>query len=140
MTDSRAHIFANLPGLSDFIAVALQDLQYSEADEACEESRPERDTGTIWDVPDETFGAMARAYARFVWHARLTLAAATSDPWEYDWDNIGSDAYLTARGHGAGFFDGRAGKYSDRLQRLARQSFGYCEGLYFGDDGRVYWY
>lgn len=45
----------------------------------------------------------------------------------------GHDFWLSRNGHGAGFFDGHWGEYSNKLQELAK-SFGECNLIVNGEE------
>lgn len=148
MTESeRNAAFKSCPILKDYLATALQDLQFYEADSACMEEREERDAGTIYDCPDSTFqrawndcaafmeamGDQVEAYLDLVpGEAGLRYARGIWPAIE----RVGSTFYLLRVGHGVSFTDdGDADclKAMDDYTRGCR-----IEGLYFSDDGKAY--
>jgi len=120
-------------GLSDYIATALQDLQYSENDQACEDGRVALDVGTIYDIPAETFAKLRDDYAAF-----HTAAGVDRDEWiaQFGAESFGSDFHMTRVGHGVGYWDRDAGELGERLTKLCEAY--RSEGPYSGDDGRTY--
>lgn len=148
MTESeRKQAMRDCPILSDYLATALQDLQCTEMDESCEEEREERDSGTIFDCPDETFLRAQRDCTAFMESQKRWIERATDlEPGEdglrygtrgFDMGRIGSTFYLSRVGHGVAFTDDGDDM---ALQILGDYSRSHrCEGLYFGDDGKAYW-
>lgn len=55
-------------------------------------------------------------------------------------DQVGHDFWLSAAGHGAGFWDGDWKKYGDALDKIARDVAPEIEwgGPYVGDDGYIH--
>lgn len=143
----RKAAFRDCPILKDYLATALQDLDLSESDWACEEEREARDSGTIYDCPDETFlrakddcEAFMRDNAAHV-EAALDLQPG-KEGLRYthryvDYDRIGSTFYLQRVGHGVGFTDDGNAPCLKALEEYSRSH--RMEGLYFGDDGKAYW-
>lgn len=126
-------LFTANPGFSDYLAVMLQDLQYSEADNACEDEREARDTGTIYELSDDFVNDELADYTAFI-------AAAGDDAETFadlcGWDQFGSDFYMSRVGHGVGFSDRTSDPVGGRLDTLAQTM--RSEGAYLGDDGKVY--
>lgn len=136
--------FRACPILADFIAVMLQDLQLSES----EDKREARDTGTIYDCPDETFQTCQAYCARFMAECAADIDAIVNphpgdDGFEYlrkpermTYDGIGSTLYLASVGHGVTFSDDGNHPALERLSQWARSNrFGEP---YIGDDSSVY--
>jgi hypothetical protein len=125
--------FRLIPGLSDYLACGLQDLQYNENDRACEDEREPEDTGTIYDMPSETFASLRRDYVKF-------LEDAGADGREFREEHgaelFGSDFHLSRSGHGAGFFDRSPVGRWDGLQELARKAGNRDWDI--GGNGKVY--
>jgi len=106
-----------------FWATALQDAQFYENDSASEEGR----------APENIAGQPAQEYAeRYKEACAAICAKAESILAELDLnqyprrqgedslsDVFGGDLYLTAAGHGAGFWDGDWGEAGDALTELA---------------------
>jgi len=135
---ARKADFKACPILADFVATMLQDLQYSEIDEACEEEREEGDTGTIYTLDDETY-QRCKAYCE----AFMTANAAdiesaldlepgseglryTSNGLSYE--RIGSTLYMLSVGHGVSFTDDGNADCLERLNdatRANRLEFGF---------------
>lgn len=143
---ARKQAFNACPILADYLATALQDLQYTEMDEACEQERDERDSGTIYDCPDSVF-EWARAYCeRFLRERESEIHDAYGLVPGYtgfayakrdvDFTRIGSTLYLESVGHGVGFTDDGNAPCLEAMSEWARDN--RQESLYFGDDGRVY--
>lgn len=146
----RKGIFKACPGFSDFVAVALQDLQYSENDEACTDERDARDSGTIYDsiLTGEAFEHMRQIYTAFrrdnAAHIEtLTNAHPGDSGFEYlkrperlTDEGLGSTFWLALVGSGVTFTDDGSHPALEALAEYARPL--YCEGLYFGDSGHVH--
>lgn len=131
--NARRDDFRALPGLSDYIATALEDLQHSESDEACLHEREERDTGTIYSLPCVTYSRLKSDYEDFIGKAGNDFREWCD---RFGPESFGANFHLTRSGHGAGYWDRGAGELGDRLTSL-------CDGyrgleLYLGDDGRTY--
>jgi hypothetical protein len=140
--------FRACPILADYIATMLQDADYREADEACEEEREARDSGTIYDLGESEYQRCKADCERFYRENLADIEAALElEPGEEGLEysrgryitneRIGSTFYMLRVGHGVAFTDdGRA----DCLERLneATRNFGHFEGAYFGDDGKIY--
>jgi hypothetical protein len=148
MTETeRNAAFRACPILRDYVSTMLQDLQLSEADEACTEGREALDAGTIYTLGDDEFNACRRSCERFMSENAEAIAQALElEPGEegleygrdyIGHDRIGSTFYLTRVGHGVAATDDGNAPCLKSLADAAR-SFGYMEGAYFGDDGRVY--
>lgn len=115
-----------------FISTMLQDLQFMEDDEACTEGREARTIEQVAPVTADNIKAMLAA-----WFARAEPYLAPSGySLTYDLYEIGSDAYLTAAGHGVGFWD-RPEKINRRDGDLISDMLPRVEP-YVGDDGLVY--
>lgn len=142
----RKAAFKECPILSEYLATALQDLQFGEADNACEDERDARDSGTIYDCPDETFNRAWQDCKEFMAaNKRWIQRALDLEPGEdglrygrrgFDYDRIGYYFYMQRVGHGVGFTD-------DGDDMALQIMADYCrinpiEGLYFGDDGAAY--
>ena len=146
---ARNAAFKACPILKDYLATALQDLQLSEADEACLEEREERDSGTVYDCPDSVFQWAQTYCERFMVEQSGNIEAvlqaeAGSEGFEWCRDNparlthdgIGSTLYLASVGHGVGFTDDGRAPCLEALDDWA--SANNRDSLYFGDDGKVY--
>jgi hypothetical protein len=55
---------------------------------------------------------------------------------EYGYNQVGYDLWLTANGHGAGFWDRGLGEVGERLTEIAKE-IGEIN-VYVGDDGQLY--
>jgi hypothetical protein len=145
--NERNAAFRACPILCGYVSTALQDLQLSEADEACTESREPRDSGTIYTLPDSEF-AKARTYCEqfAAEHAADIAAAQELEPGEpglqytthryMTAERIGSTLYLARVGSGVTFTDDGDAPCLQALAEAARAE--HKESPYFGDDGRVY--
>ncbi len=108
-----------------FWATALEDAQYDENDIACEEGREPRD---IDGEPAQEYAESYRAAIVAVCKEAAPLIAAQNlntfprrCP-DGDLDSVfGSDLYLTAAGHGAGFWDGDWAPVGDELTRIVER-------------------
>lgn len=139
--------FNACPILQNYLSTALQDLQFSEMDDSCMESRDERDTGTIYDCPDKTFQRALTDCQHFMnanhwWITRATELEPGEDGLRYGrhyvtHERIGSTFYLARIGSGVTFTDDGDDQSLQIMADYARSHS--CEGLYFGDDGKVYW-
>jgi hypothetical protein len=127
---ARKADFKACPILSDFVATMLQDLQYSEMDNACEDEREEGDTGTIYTLADETY-QRCKAYceAFMADNAADIETALELEPGdagflyakEYmSYERIGSTLYLLAVGHGVSFTDNGDAECLERLNYATR--------------------
>lgn len=143
----RKAAFRECPILADFLSTALQDLQYQEADNACEDGREARDSGTIYDCPDSVFETARRICDAFMRDCADDIAAALGlEPGEpgleysrgryVTHERLGGTFYLASVGHGVTFTDDGNAECLQRLSDYARRV--NWEGLYFGDDGKVY--
>lgn len=142
----RRDAFKRSPILESFLATALQDLQYSEADEACTEERDARDSGTIYDCPDATFATARAMVARFESECAQAIAAAGElepgvEGFNYARhymtpDRIGSRLYLSCVGSGVGFLDDGNADCLETMEAWARAN--RIESPYFGDDDKAY--
>jgi len=133
---ARRAAFRSEPMIEGFLSCALQDLQFMEMDESYMEEREERDSGTIYTCPDETFCRAVDECARFRTSAGDLLADMSCDQLE----RAGADLYLERAGHGAGFSD-RPGIYgsqevADSMSSMVQK--GADISVYFGDDGQAY--
>ena len=121
-------------------ATALQDSQFSENDSAWSEGRePETfegeaalEYGAKYRATVESICAQAEPYL-----AGLNLNKFPRRQGESSLSEVfGSDLYLTAVGHGAGFWDGDWGHIGDKLTELAKalpggSLAGHINGGYF---------
>ena len=145
MTESeRKAAFKACPILSDYLATALEDLQFSEADAACMDGRQEEDSGSIYDCPNETFQRALQDCREFMSANAEHVEAATDchpanapDGPCLTVERIGSTFYLQRVGHGVGFTDDGDAPCLEAMGEYCRSH--HTEGLYFGDDGKVYW-
>lgn len=141
MTESeRKTAMKDCPILCDYLATALADLQYTEDDESCSDDREARDSGTVYDCPDETFLKALQDCQRFMSDCAAYLASDDLPNRYRQWDSgpingktIGSDLYLTRAGHGTGFWEYDAAPLDNWCERNR------ISGLYFGDNGQAYW-
>ena len=127
---ARKADFKALPILADFLATMLQDLQYTEMDEACEAEREEADTGTIYTLADDTYEGCKAYCQRFYDANRADIDAALdlepgSDGLRYTSDyiteeRIGSTLYMVAVGHGVSFTDNGNADCLERLNEATR--------------------
>lgn len=151
----RKAVFSTVPILADFISVMLQDLQHTESDESCTDEREQRDTGTIYDCPSETFQTCQTYCERFMAECAddIETVLDAGDSNDSDWlrangfeylrnperfthGGIGSTLYLASVGHGVTFTDDGNAPCLERLAQWARDNrFGEP---YLGDDSRVY--
>lgn len=115
-----------------FISTMLQDLRFVENDEACTDEREARDIGQVAPDTGDNIKAILAA-----WFVRAEPYLAPSGySLTYDLYEIGSDAYLTAAGHGVGFWD-RPEKINRRDGNIISDLLPRVEP-YVGDDGLVY--
>lgn len=146
---NRKAIFHADKMAESFLSVMLQDMQFSENDEATTEEREPRDVGTIWTVPDSTFRACLMECADFRLAISDHLAAVPDGALAgLDLDGygiaeqLGSDLYLERAGHGAGFRDrdswsddrDECNAIGEALSGLVHSGF----ESYLGDDGQAY--
>lgn len=148
MTESeRKEAFRDCPILKEYLATALQDLQFSENDESCEAEREARDTGTIYDCPEETFRKAWQDCTAFMQSQKRWIGRALElEPGEdglrytathFDQDLIGYYFYMQSVGHGVGFTDNGDDESLQIMADYCRVR--YCAGLYLGDDDKAYW-
>lgn len=109
-----------------FWAVALEDAQHNENDSACEEGREPAD---ISGEPADDFAGKYRAAIAKVCELaaplieKQNLNTFPKDCPDGDLNDIfGSDLYLTAVGHGAGFWDGDWDPIGDELTEIAKHA------------------
>lgn len=145
----RRAAFKAVPILAGYLVTALEDLQYTESDEACTESRDARDTGTIYTVSDDALQWAERYCVRFMTECAEHIDAVRyahpgDDGFEYlrnperlTDDGIGSTLYLASVGHGVTFTDDGNHPALEAMSDWVRLN-GNGEGLYMGDDGKVY--
>lgn len=144
---TRKALFLAHPGFSDYLATMLQDLQFSESDEACTEGREARDSGTIYTLPATTFDRSLEDWQRFasecVWHINAALKLEPGEPglqWTRDRymtaERIGLTLWLARVGSGVTFTDDGDAPCLVEMAEWARRNS--IEGPYFGDDGSVY--
>jgi hypothetical protein len=150
MTDQerqREEDFRACPILRSYIGTMLQDLQLSEAEEACMEEREERDSGTIYTLPDSEYAKCKSDCVRFYEENKADIEAAGDlvpgeDGLQYtrdrymDADRIGSTFYMLRVGHGVAFTDDGDAPCLERLNEATRAFRSF--DAYFGDDGNVY--
>jgi hypothetical protein len=133
---TREPDFRDLPGFKEFVGTMLEDAQLSEADEACTEEREERDCGTIYTLPQETYDTMRAKWILFTGVAGRLLAEAGDD---YSMEQAGSDLWMTWAGHGVGFRDRDLGATGEQLDLAAVKVLGvYNPSPMLGDAGKVY--
>jgi hypothetical protein len=138
---ARKADFAACPILADFIATMLQDLQYREADEACEEEREQGDTGTIYTLDDSIYATCKRLCEEFMARNAVAITEALDlipgEPGlQYGRDyitheSLGSTFYMVLVGHGVGFTDDGDAPCLQALQddvRLNRGAEFYFDG------------
>lgn len=143
-TSERKLDFLHYPGLSDYIACALQNLQYSESDEACMDGSAPRDTGTIYDLHSVTYDKLRANFAAFLADCASDIAAAIdyhpgNNPFAAQavtMERIGSTYWLAQCGSGVTFTDDGDNPALHALADYARAHS--VESLYLGDDGKVY--
>lgn len=128
--DARKADFKACPILADFVATMLQDLQYNENDNACEDEREEGDTGTIYTLTDDTY-QRCKAYceAFMADNAADIESALDLEPGDagflyakehMSYERIGSTLYLLAVGHGVSFTDNGDAECLERLNDATR--------------------
>lgn len=135
---ARNAAFNACPILADFVATMLQDLQYSEADEACEAEREEGDTGTIYTLADDTFDRCKAYCEEFMANNAAAIEEALDlVPGEpglrygrnyVTHERIGSTLYMLAVGHGVSFTDDGDAECLNKLNaatRSHRLEFGF---------------
>lgn len=138
--------FTACPILADYIATMLQDLQLSEADEACTEEREARDSGTIYTLPDSEYARCKADCVEFMEaNARWITRAIDLEPGEdglkygrdhFSYARIGYYFYMVRVGHGVSFTDDGDDQSLQIMNDYSRTR--RIEGAYFGDDGKVY--
>lgn len=141
--------FKAYPILREYVSTMLQDLQFSEADEACTEEREECDTGTIYTLREDTYQrCKADCIAFMADNAEAIEQALELVPGEeglrygrdyMTYDRIGYYFYMERVGHGVGFMDDGTPGEAGCLTRLseAAGAASYFEPS-LGDDGEVY--
>ncbi len=146
---SRRADFKACPILEDYIATMLEDLQFREADQACEEEREQVDTGTIYDLTESTYAKCKADCEAFYRDQFLNINAALDlTPGEegmrygktpFTFGRVGYYFYMTRVGAGVSFTDdgtpGEAACLSE-LDAAARAFRSF--DAYIGDDGEVY--
>lgn len=141
--DQLKAIYAANPFLSGYLAAMLQDLQMSEADEACTDEREERDSGTIYTLPAETFG---QALADCEGFRRVAdRDGALTDAAQFmTLEALGSDFHMTRVGHGVGYWERAELKFGNEVYGNCGDALTAAAELFrnqggsFGDDGKVY--
>lgn len=88
------------------------------------------------ELAPEAARVLARNAERFVSDNSLLIDEALENTPGKDMSDVWHDLWLTANGHGAGFWDGDWGDYGDRLTAAAKR-IGETN-LYVGDDGLIY--
>jgi hypothetical protein len=105
-----------------FWATALEDAHFRENDLACEEGREPCD---IYGDPAAEYGDTYRAAIARICEEAAPLMARLDPrfaPRGGDLDSdFGSDLYLTAVGHGAGFWDGDWPPIGDELTKITKR-------------------
>jgi hypothetical protein len=145
--EARKADFKACPILADYLATMLQDLDYSEADEACTEDREPRDAGTIYDLCEETYQKHKADCERFYRENLADIEAACElvpgeEGLRYSggryitMERIGSTFYMLRVGHGVAFTDDGNADCLERLNEATRKFGGF--DAYFGDDDHVY--
>lgn len=148
METERKADFRACPILADYLATMLQDLQFTESDEACTDEREARDSGTIYELNESDYQRCKADCEAFMVDNAADIESAldlvpgedglrsTADRYMTH-ERIGSTLYMVRVGHGVSFTDDGD---ADCLQRLnaAARAMAYFEGAYFGDDGKVY--
>lgn len=139
--------FRECPILADYLATMLQDLQYSESNEACSEGREERDCGTIYTLREPEYQKHKADCERFYRENLADIEAAGElEPGEPGLqytqtrymtpERVGSTFYMVRVGHGVGFCDDGDADCLQRLDDAARAFRGF--DCIIGDDGEVY--
>jgi len=85
------------------------------------------------DIDPQTLEDLKREALQF-FNDNIELINDTPDGYSYG--HAGHDLWLTRNGHGAGFWDGDAGRSGDALTSKA-EALGEID-LYIGDDGLIY--
>ena len=143
---SRKADFRACPILADFIATMLQDLQYTEADNACEEEREEGDTGTIYTLAEDVYQTCKRLCEEFMVANAEAIEEALdlepgSDGLRYtanyiSHERIGSTFYMQLVGHGISFTDDGDAPCLQALNEYVR---GLRGAEFYFDGERVYY-
>lgn len=132
---ARKADFKACPILADFIATMLQDLQYSEADQACEDEREEGDTGTIYTLNDSVYETCKALCTEFMANNAESIEQALDlVPGEpglqytthryMTYERIGSTFYLLYVGHGVSFTDDGDAPCLEALNAATRDNRG----------------
>jgi hypothetical protein len=126
--------------LAHYVACALWSS--TQCDEEGTNCIPLDDIADIDDCAPETLREFRAECAAFFFHARRLLRPFFArDGRVRTLERAAHDLWLTAQGHGAGFWDGdwraESVDHGTELSKLAK-SFGSHADLYVGDDGRVY--
>ncbi len=134
LTDSEAKRradFADCPILESYLATMLEDMQFSENDEACSEGREAADTGTIYTLPDAEYETCKAACVKFYTENKADIDEADElIPGEpglqytqaryMDAGRVGSTFYLLRVGHGIAFTDDGDAPCLERLNEATR--------------------
>jgi hypothetical protein len=127
--------------VGDFIdglveAALWADLQWPEEHEKGGDNGESGGGNTEYGVEDVEVGSLAKLRdlaERFIIDNQADLKEYAEqrayDPIDGDiWAHIGHDAWLSAGGHGTGFWDRQTGALGDRLHEAATKVFGRFEG------------
>lgn len=134
------------PILRGYLSTALQDTQFRENDDACEEERQPHDVGTIYTVSDDIFQRAYRDCTEFLQAARDAISShiGIAEIEGYTNEQCGADFWLTRNGHGAGFWDRSAlmDVYGHNIGEALTALVGWRTqwpeiDFYFGDDGNL---
>lgn len=135
-SDTRKHF-------DDFVRGYVTAALWSSNDESDESGGEPMDSNySVEDIAPSSMKAMKRDCAKFFKKYKKSLSYYAKHK-EYDpgqgspWDYAGHDFWLSANGHGAGFFDRFEinKQVRDGLQEAARK---FHSDLYVGDDGKIH--
>jgi len=138
--------FKACPILADFIATMLQDLQHTEADQACEEEREQGDTGTIYTLDESVYKTCKRLCEEFMTHNATHIDEALDlEPGEpglqygrdyVTYERIGSTFYMQLVGHGVSFTDDGNAPCLEAMNEYASNLYG---AQFYFDGENVYY-
>ena len=115
----------------DFLVTAL----WCEMDE---EDDPLEDSYDLGDFATEALEKAEAIVSGFLSRPEVVelLEEAEEAEAAYGYNQVGYDLWLTANGHGAGFWDRGLGEVGERLTEIAKE-IGEIN-VYVGDDGQLY--
>lgn len=133
--DTAGVYYKHNPTLRGFVDALL----WASVDDAGE---PLDATYSRADIAPPTLRRIGAMISNF--HSAVDTVFTDTTPTHDSGESLGSeqgghDLFLTAAGHGAGFWDGDWGDDGDTLTSIVRAIGGSaCEAVYVGDDGQVY--